>query len=505
MVTAYDEREWKYEAPGDLELPDLSGVPGVSGVRDAASETLDATYYDTSDLRLFLGGATLRRRVGGHDAGWHVKLRVSDDTRREIRAPLDGTRRAIPAELRQLLRSRARGERLRPVARLFTVRTRVLLLDADDHTLAEIATDEVSARPLGPATGVTHWREIEVELVDGDEGLLRAVDERLRAAGLRRAPHAGKLARALAERLQPATARRADKRPSAAAVVLDQIRSLHARLVALDPDVRADEPDAVHQGRVTARRLRSMLQTYGPLFDAETCQRLIEELRWYGQVLGAVRDDEVVAQDIADELGAMPPELVLGPVAARVTGYFAGDRAAALRRLRHALDSRRYLDLLDALAAFVDEPGVTATGELRAPRVLARGVGRAYRRVARRMERAAQLPAGEQRDVGLHDARKAAKRARYAAEAAEPVFGKDAVRFAHRMKRVQQALGDHHDAVVECDILRQLGLRAHAAGENAFTFGLLWERRAACAADTEERGLRAWSRAARSRVRAWTR
>jgi CHAD domain-containing protein len=103
----------------------------------------------------------------------------------------------------------------------------------------------------------------------------------------------------------------------------------------------------------------------------------------------------------------------------------------------------------------------------------------------------------------LHEARKAAKRSRYAAEAVSPAFGKPARRFAKRVKTVQSVLGDHHDGVVARATIRDLGVQAHLAGENAFTFGVLYERGACEAEDLEAQARRAWKRAAKRKYGAW--
>ena len=92
------------------------------------------------------------------------------------------------------------------------------------------------------------------------------------------------------------------------------------------------------------------------------------------------------------------------------------------------------------------------------------------------MRRARHTPAGPARDAALHQARKSARRARYAAEAASPATGKQARRFARQMKQVQSVLGDQHDAVLARQAARDLGIGAYLAGENAFTYGLLHER-----------------------------
>ena len=71
------------------------------------------------------------------------------------------------------------------------------------------------------------------------------------------------------------------------------------------------------------------------------------------------------------------------------------------------------------------------------------------------------------------------------------------------MKKVQSALGDHHDGVVARTATRKLGVEAHLAGENAFTFGVLYEQDACRARDLEEQARRAWKQASRPRYSVW--
>ena len=109
--------------------------------------------------------------------------------------------------------------------------------------------------------------------------------------------------------------------------------------------------------------------------------------------------------------------------------------------------------------------------------------------------------------MALHETRKAAKRARYAAEAARPglskATGKKARRFAKRMKKVQSALGSHQDTVIVRATARDIGVQAHMDGENAFSFGLLHDRAHHQAIDSEHQARRAWRRAGRGKSRGW--
>jgi CHAD domain-containing protein len=525
MATEITETERKYDAPPGAALPDLADLPGVAAESDPEEQTLKAEYYDTDDLRLIRSGITLRRRTGGSDAGWHLKLPLGGDSRSEIRLPL-GRARQVPAELAALVRAFTRGRPLRPVAQISTVRQRRVLLDDTGDSLAEVAADDVSARAMGDAAALSRWHEVEVELTRGGPALLKAADKRLRRSGLRPAGRQAKLERALADRLshvgQPSAGQAsagqpsagqpsADGRPGATPrtpasdVILAYARAQVATLMLFDPLVRRDEPDAVHQMRVATRRLRSMLSSFGQVLRRDESARLGGELKWLGGVLGAARDAEVLDAHLREGLEQMPPELVMGPAKARVRVHFARVEADARAAVLEALDSERYLALLDGLDQLLTDPPLTPEAGKPAAEVLPPAVRRARRRLRRRMRRARATSAGPDRDAALHEARKAAKHARYSAEAVSPAFGKPARRFAKRVKTVQSVLGDHHDSVVARAAIRELGVQAHLAGENAFTFGVLYEIDACRARDLEARARHAWKQASGPKYSAWMR
>jgi CHAD domain-containing protein len=263
---------------------------------------------------------------------------------------------------------------------------------------------------------------------------------------------------------------------TAGEVVLAYLDAHAARLKALAPAVRRDEPDAVHQMRVTTRRLRSALQSFPIVLREPAVRHLRDELKWLGGVLGVAREAEVLSEHLRSALAGLPPELVMGPAEARVRVHFAPVEAGARAAVTGALDSDRYFALLAELDGLLDHPPLTPDAAKPARAVLAKAVKHTGKRARRRIRRARHTPAGQNRDAALHEVRKAAKRARYAAEAAKPALGKHARRFAKRMKAVQSVLGDHHDAVSARTIAREIGVQAHLAGENAFSFGLLHER-----------------------------
>jgi CHAD domain-containing protein len=295
---------------------------------------------------------------------------------------------------------------------------------------------------------------------------------------------------------------RLTRNSSSGEVVVAYLDRHVARLKTLDAAVRHNKPGSVHQMRVTTRRLRSTLQAFRMILNASATAHLRDELRWLGRILGEARDSEVLSERLRAALASVPPELVLGPAQARVRAHFAPREAAARSAVLDALDSERYAELLGQLDELLGDPPLTAVAAESAGRVMPRAASRAYKRTRRRMRRARLALAGPAREVALHETRKAAKRARYAAEAAAPVTGKKARRFARRMKAVQSVLGHHHDAVNARDAAREIGVHAHLAGENAFSFGMLNERAYRDAPEYEEQAAAAWKRTAHAQ-RKW--
>jgi CHAD domain-containing protein len=488
MADAKREIERKYESD-DSGLPDLTGVGGVAAVLDKGLVELDATYYDTADERLAAAALTLRRRTGGSDAGWHLKFPVAPGVRDEIRAPLSDN---VPEELAGLVRSRARDAELIPLVRLRTARDVRHLVDADGALLAEASVDAVTAERLTGKGGAAQWTEIEVELAEGgDPAFLDLVEKRLCKAGVRPSRSPSKLARALAQtagRRKSRTSRGKDKpeRPATAGDhVLAYLRAQRDVLVELDPAVRRDVPDAVHRMRVATRRARSTLRSFRSVLDRHTTDPLAAELKWLAGELGIDRDQEVLAERLTTALDALPPALVTGPVRARLEAWAKARHGSAHGHLTGVLDSRRHLTLLDTLDTLLADPPLRTAGGKRPEKVLDKAVRKDLAALSALVGQALDLPPGEERDIAVHEARKKAKRTRYAAEAATEALGKPARTLTRNMKSLTTLLGEHQDSVMARRTLRELSAVAHAAGESAFTYGLLYGREEARAARAE--------------------
>lgn len=493
MLQTHIEVERKFEVDETFAVPELSALDGVAGLGPSLEWELDSAYLDTADLRLAAADITLRRRTGGTDEGWHLKLPAGADERQEIRAPL-GTGRRPPAALLRQVRAHVRDAPLTTVATIRTARVVHALLGSAGEVLAKICDDRVVAR--AGEDPQRHWREIEAELVAGDRGLLSAVETAVFAAGARPARGHSKLGRALDARVpQPPTPPTGS---SAGAVVVRYLAEQVAAIVASDPAVREDAPDAVHQMRVAVRRLRSTLTTFRPLLDRDYTEPIRAELQWLGIVLGPARDLEV----LRERLSALLAEDGVADrrLQGEVDRTLRTRRRAARRTMLAELDGARYFRLLDALDDMVAQPPLRKRAGRKAAAVLPRLVARSWTRLHRAAEAALadDLTAAEQA-TRLHEARKKAKRARYAAEAVRPHFGKPAKSFARRMKRLQTVLGHAQDSTVGSAELAGLT----GSVQDPFVLGraqVLEEQRWRDAVHEFDG---AWAKAARPALRRW--
>ena len=460
-TTEQVERELKFDVPPSWALPDTATLAPDGQVRVETVE-LASTYFDTAGNDLLRSGVTLRRRTGDTDTGWHLKV-PAGDARTELHAPL-GDEHVPPEDLSRLLRGITSGAELRPIATLTTTRTVHHLADAQGRPVAQIADDDVIA--TGPRVDVgTRWREVEVELDGGDEQFLSESAQWLSRSGASPATSKSKVARAVGLSGEVS----APPEGTLAALVHDYLQQQLLQMVRGDIALRREQ-DAIHATRVATRRYRSVLRIFADLFD-ESAPALDEELKWYAGVLGAVRDVQVLRKHLLANVHALPPEVVLGPVASSLWQILDRDERSGRDTLAATLDSDRYAALLRTVRDYTEQGPAGADQPATEVR---RYVRRADRLVIKRLQAAAA--AEPARDELMHRARKAAKRARYAAEVAEPVLGKAARRLVARDKRLQDELGELQDAVVAGQFLRRAGAEIGVRpGENGFTIGVLWQ------------------------------
>ncbi len=442
------EVETKLTVPDDFVLPALDGVKGVHAV-STRSATLRARYFDTEALALAQHGVTLRHRTGDGEAGWTLKLGGVVGgalDRRELSVP--ASRAVLPRQLSSLLVALHRGEPLRPVVELLTRRTSLVLLNESGDELAELVDDVVEV------VGGTGWHELELEQRDAGTKVHRRVLDALLASGAQLGDQTPKALRVLDVPFDAPVQVGPDD--PVGELVRWSLRTRGSQLLEHDLGVRRGLPDAVHQLRVTCRRLRSDLRALRPMLDDPRAEALRGELRWLADSLGTARDLEVLRARLRRTAEHPTGVLDVDPVDALLE---AEERTAAAEG-DAALGSPRYLavlGLLEELAGSLRLAPAAAGPCRRALPPLLKGTWRALRRRADRLGL-------DSPDEEWHGTRIAAKRARYTAETARVALGGEVRRQVKAAEKVQEHLGEHQDAVVAVQRLEQLASENPALG-----------------------------------------
>jgi CHAD domain-containing protein len=448
---------------------------GYDGLRTETGDVtvLDATYHDAADLRLVRSGITLRHRLGEGDAEGTWTLKFGGEHQAESGAmvreelAVAGPATAMPGELATLVRPWLRTAPLVAMARLQTRRRSTALL-VDDEVVGSIDDDEVSVLQGGRVAA--RFREVEVEVAAAaPDGLLDAVVARLRDAGAGAPDPTPKVVRALGPRalappdLEPVAV---DESSTAADVLRAGIVNAVTRIVEHDRVIRTgQDPEGIHQARVGTRRLRSDLRTFAPLLDEAWSEPLRDELKWLAGELGDARDRDVLAGRLEDRVKAFDDDDQVA--AATVLARLDRERSRAQAKAVAALDTRRYLALLDRLVEAGHQPRTLVDAEAPAIDVLPELAGKAFHKLHKGVKGLGKRPADEE----LHRVRIKAKRARYAADVAVPVVGEPARSYTKALSALQDVLGDHHDCAVAIEWLQ--GTLGGATRVQAYAVGLL--------------------------------
>ncbi|MBD0022571.1 CHAD domain-containing protein [Gordonia pseudamarae] len=460
------EVELKFDVDASTDAPDLRVLPGVVGAREPETFQLDATYFDTENLDLASNKITMRRRTGGHDSGWHLKRPTAiAGARRELQVGFDEAPDEVtpPTALTDPVRVLIRSRPLIPVAVISTQRTVTTLLGAGDEPIAELAADLVTAQSLLPGGHSSQWAEWEFELL-GDTGnnrLLKAASRMLTRAGGREPSSASKLARAIGA--TPAVSNTVPglgKNPTALDLVLTDLATHRNALLAWDPQVRVDAYDAVHQMRVSSRRLRSVLTGFKGVLDDEKTTHLDGELRLLARILGDARDSEV---QIDIDISLLEGEDVSDALRAALVGQEEIGHERALRVAHAAMNSDRYFALLDDIDELIADPPTGPLAEATAEAAADKSIGRSRKRIRQEQNRLAALPEGSDEWLEqLHVVRKKAKRLRYRVDAVAPLGKKHHHRAGKVAKVIQTALGDVNDALINRQRIAELVAQAQS-------------------------------------------
>ena len=243
-------------------------------------------------------------------------------------------------------------------------------------------------------------------------------------------------------------------------------------LLAHDPGARTGaDVENVHQMRVSVRRMRAALKAARPLLDAEWSDALRAELGWLGRSLGPVRDLDVLLPRLRGLAADLTPDE--REAAERLLDTLTAEYAVAREEMLGAMSAPRYTALLERLADAVRLPLPTPSATERRPE-LVELVRAEYQSLRRSVRRAGQNPP----DEVLHALRIKGKRLRYTGELAEPALGKPVRRVLEATAGLQEVLGDHQDACVAQQRIRELvaDLGEHGAGPVAFVAGRMAER-----------------------------
>jgi len=465
-VQVVEEQEDKFEVDADWVLPPIADLVPDGGRFDQDVRRLENTYFDTPSAGLRLFGVTLRRRVGGSETGWQLKV-PNGTARTELQS---GSRaKKLPAGLADSVTGLRAGESLNQVATMVTTRTAYRILDANDQLVMEIADDQVESGLPDGESMLHSWREMEVELGPaGKQKDLKKARKLLVAAGATPSTVRTKLDRALG----PIAPDGEESAIHVGAVKSGTLGELVAAYLATQCDVLASNDvglrtgaPVVHKTRVAARRLRSTLRVFGDVFGEQPAQELNNELVWYAELLGQVRDREVLSKRLVQHISDLPQEQLRGPVEAEITKTLAAERDDAMQRLSRGMRSRRYQHLLKLLRSWKSAPPLTNAAD-ETDTTAAQYVKKAKQKANKRL-RSADGDIEE-----LHRARKATKRLRYAAELVEPADG-TMKSVAKEAENLQTLLGEHQDAVVSAQFLTNLSASRNGESGDGFSYGIL--------------------------------
>lgn len=463
------EIETKLELDPDADLPTLGkrkrlAAVGIAGVAEPVTHHLAAVYYDTDRLDLLRSRITLRRRTGGTDAGWHLKLPAVEGARTEIGLPLTaGDDGAVPAAIADLVLGAARGRPLAPVGRIVNERTVRHLLDEAGTVLVEVADDHVTGTSLGDGR-TRRWREVEAEIVDGTRAHLAATVDVLVSGGARPAASPSKLARALDFR------RPEPRRGKAAGDVVVRCLSRQADLlITADRAVRDGDAEATLAARTVCRRLAAVLTVFAPLFDGSTGTGLRDALLTAWATFDGARDVRTVRQRLVDQL-AEEPAPYRDRARTRLEQACAERLACATDRIHRFLTGPDYLRMLQDLDDLIDDPRLAKRAQRGAARELTTLLAAGWQRL---VDLAAAALADPTRTSPLQEVGDWATTMRYAAESAVGTLGPDAAVLATSLEELQESVEEHLDAQGAAALLAELAVERDTDGVAGFIFGRL--------------------------------
>lgn len=226
----------------------------------------------------------------------------------------------------------------------------------------------------------------------------------------------------------------------------DAIAGQQRRIGLVTARVDAAAEGAIHDGRVAARRLRSVLRTFRPLLDQGRAQAYRADLRSFAGALGEVRESDV-RRDLLTRVSL--DDRRISPTAhRRLLALLEASCVAARDVLRQRLAEPGWSELLGRLAR------QRSGGSLVVVRTA--GLADVLDQVARTWRKPLRILRREPRSVAeLHELRLAFKHCRYALETVAEVAPEESVRLLRRLRAAQDRIGDHRDTVLAQHWLRE--------------------------------------------------
>jgi len=452
---AADDREieWQFDAIDTRPVERWLNAAGELVTRGEAKRFVD-TYADTDDWRLYRAGYSLRLRVGQSGTEATMKSLSAGANglrdRTEIVEPLPaGSLETLPASdgpVGRRVRAVVGPHAVRPKFQVRT-RRRTYLVSSNGSAAAEVALDATTI----PVEGREPARllRVEVETSGGPTPDLADFVGNMRdACGLTPASvskfEAGLLARGLApERTLNLGSVEISSESSVEELAFAVLRQNFAALLSKEGGTRlGEDPEQLHDMRVATRRMRAAIALFEVALPAEVVG-LREELGWVASTLGAVRDLDVLIEQV--EAWGRPAGGRDDRTLDAVASVLHADRDQARANLVQTLDSPRYERLLAELTAVLRH-GPVASPSSRVPAVDAAPslIKKRYRKVrkgGRRIDRTSK-------PADYHRLRIRAKRLRYALQFLAPIYGKGTRALIRRTVRLQDLLGAHQDAEV---------------------------------------------------------
>jgi CHAD domain-containing protein len=241
-----------------------------------------------------------------------------------------------------------------------------------------------------------------------------------------------------------------DKRP-ANVWALQTVRRLWADFMAREPGaLRGEDPEQLHRMRVAHRRLRTAIGSFAEVLPVDLTAA-DSELQWIGDELGDVRDLDVQLEAMRTTATGLEasPESIEGLLAAVNV-----QREQARKRMLEALVSKRFEALVLRIARSLRDQ-VTA-GSAGGPLTIGELAPVMLEDRYRRFRKAARHLTPKSPPIDYHNARRKARRLRFATEFVEEIYGEPAEELIDAVTDLQDLFGDHQDCYAAIELRRSV-------------------------------------------------